>query len=357
MLRLRIATYNIAWFAKLFDRDNRLIEDGELSAVRGVTRRRQAEAIAQVIERLDADCIAVIEAPNSGHRQSCVAELEHFAARFGLRQRAALIGFENPTEQEIALLFDPDRVSAEHAPMGEVLSRSQAKAIQGENGLPWGAPRFDSVYPADVDGSGRIVLHEFSKPPLEALVSDRLTGLTLRLIAVHLKSKAPNASGSLEKLTRIAIENRVKQYAQAAWLRDRLTAHIEAGDPVVALGDFNDGPGYDPFERASGRSSVELVMGAGVPPALRMVNPVAVEGNGAATALFQNEANGGPVDALIDFIMLSPDLAASTRPAWRIWHPGKDPECAGDVGLRAALLDASDHFPVTVDLLAPQASP
>lgn len=353
MPRLRLATYNVAWFAKLFDRGNMLVLDDEWSALRGVTRRRQAEAIAEVIARIDADCIAVIEAPNSGHRQSCVAELEHFAARFGLRQRAALIGFENPTEQEIALLFDPDRIGGEHAPVGEVLSRSQARAVEAGNGLPWGAPRFDSVYPADLDGSGRIVLHEFLKPPLEALVSDRITGLTLRLIAVHLKSKAPNASGPPAKLRRIALENRAKQYAQAAWLRARLAAHIAAGEPVAALGDFNDGPGFDPFERTAGRSSVELVMGAGEAPALRMVNPVAVEGNGAATARFQSDRNGRPVDALLDFIMLSPDLAAAARPDWRIWHPDNDPECAADARLRAALLDASDHFPVTVDMAVP----
>jgi hypothetical protein len=350
--RLRLAAYNIAWFAKLFDRSNALIEDGEWSALRDVTRRRQAAAIAEVIARIDADCIAVIEAPNSGRRQSCVAELENFAARFGLRQRAALIGFENPTEQEIALLFDPDRIRAEHAPVGEVLSKSQARAIGGENGLPWGAPRFDSVYPADLDGSGRVVLHEFVKPPLEALVSDRVTGLSLRLIAVHLKSKAPHATGSPAKLRRIAHENRAKQYAQAAWLRTRLSAHIEAGEPVVALGDFNDGPGYDHFEQAVGRSSVELVMGVEVAPALRMVNPLAVEGNGAATARFQSDANGGTIDALIDFVMLSPDLAAATRPHWRIWHPDNDPDCAADPELRRALLEASDHFPVTVDLRA-----
>jgi hypothetical protein len=256
--RLRLAAYNIAWFAKLFDRSNMLIEDDEWSALYGVTRRRQAGAIAQVLARIDADCIAVIEAPNSGRRQSCVAGLENFAARFGLRQRAALIGFENPTEQEIALLFDPDRISAEHAPVGEILSKAQARSNGKAGGLPWGVPRFDSIYPADLDGSGRVVLHEFSKPPLEAMVSDQVTGLTLRLIAVHLKSKAPHASGPAAKLKRIAHESRAKQYAQAAWLRARLSEHITAGESVIALGDFNDGPGYDHFEQAVGRSSVEL---------------------------------------------------------------------------------------------------
>ena len=54
-------------------------------------------------------------------------------------------------------------------------------------------------------------------------------------------------------------------------------------------------------------------------------------------------------EALVDFIMLSPDLCA-TGPEWRIWHPINDPEVAKIPGLDRALLTASDHFPVTVDL-------
>jgi len=348
--RLRLASYNIAWFARLFDRRNRLLADGGDSVIWGVTRARQAEAIAQVVGRVDADCIAVIEAPNSGHRQSCVTELENFARHFGLRQRAALIGFENPTNQEIALLFDPDRIAAEHAPIGEVLDEAAARSGR----LPFGAPRFDSVYPLDLDGDGRVELHRFSKPPLEAVVADRATGLEFRLIAVHLKSKAPHIHGSPAELERRAHENRDKQYAQAAWLRARLEEHIAAGEDVVALGDFNDGPGHDPFEAKTGRSSVELVMNGKTQPEMKMVNPYAAEpeGRAASTARFYDDRTDSHVEALIDFVMLTPGLAARTSPDWRIWHPLRDPDCAADPVLSAALLDASDHFPVTVDLTA-----
>jgi hypothetical protein len=48
--------------------------------------------------------------------------------------------------------------------------------------------------------------------------------------------------------------------------------------------------------------------------------------------------------------MLSPDLARTTNPKWRIWHPFDDPECFKDLEMRDALLTASDHFPVSVDL-------
>ena len=352
MPRLRLACYNIAWFAQLFDQRNRLTDDQEWSAIRDVTRHRQAEAIAEVLRRVDADCFALIEAPNSGRRQSCVAELHGFAQRFGLRQRSALIGFANPTEQEIALLFDPDRIGAEHAPIGEVLDEKTAQT--GE--LPFGTPRFDSVFPADLDGDGAIELHRFSKPPLEAMVADRANGVSFRLIAVHLKSKGPNVAGSLEERHRRGLENRAKQFAQATWLRARLEEHMAAGEEIVVLGDFNDGPGMDELEQVNGRSSVELVTGDPARPETLLAHPftrqqIAPYGARPSTARFYDDRNDSYLNALIDFIMLSPDLAARTRPVWRIWHPFDDAGCVADERLQQALLDASDHFPVSVDLV------
>ena len=54
-------------------------------------------------------------------------------------------------------------------------------------------------------------------------------------------------------------------------------------------------------------------------------------------------------EALLDYIMVTPDLAA-LKPKWRIWHPFNDPGCWKVPELRDALLAASDHFPVTLDL-------
>jgi endonuclease/exonuclease/phosphatase family metal-dependent hydrolase len=351
MPRLRLACYNIAWFAALFDQRNRLVDDLEWSALRNITRRRQAAAIAEVLRRVDADCFAIVEAPNSGHRQSCVAELEGFAAHFGLRQRAALIGFASPTEQEIALMFNPDRISAEHAPIGEVLD--EATAAGGE--LPFGSPRFDSVFPADLDGDGTIELHSFSKPPLEAVVTDRSTGENFRMIAVHLKSKAPRGAGSPAQARRRGLESRAKQYAQAVWLRTRIEEHMASGEDVIVLGDFNDGPGLDRLEQVNGRSSVELVTGDPARPETLLANSfnqlgAAPKNVRPSTARFYDDRGGSYMNALIDFIMLTPGLAARTRPGWRIWHPLDDAECSADEILRQALMDASDHFPVSVDL-------
>ena len=55
------------------------------------------------------------------------------------------------------------------------------------------------------------------------------------------------------------------------------------------------------------------------------------------------------LQALLDYVFVSAELRAR-HPVWRIWHPLDDPECWADTGLRDALVTASDHFPVTLDL-------
>ncbi|MEM1299753.1 MAG: endonuclease/exonuclease/phosphatase family protein [Pseudomonadota bacterium] len=348
---LRLATWNICWFAGLFDEDDRLIADDGRSAMHGVTRARQGEAIAEVLRAVDADAFLIVEAPDTGRRQSAVRALEGFATGLGLRQRTALTGFVSETEQEIALLYDPDRLSARHDPQGETLD--PADAAQGLRDTD--PPRFDQMYPLDLDGDGEIDLHRFSKPPLEAEVAWPAAELTFRLIGVHAKSKAPHGAKDARDAKRISLLNRRKQLAQCAWLRERVEAHLDAGDDLIVLGDFNDGPGQDKYERIFGRSGVEVVVGDPGNPERLLRNPftrrrMTPYGARPSTARFHNRENKGYLNALIDFVMLSPGLASRTSPNWLIWHPFDDEACFGDDKLRQALLDASDHFPVSVDL-------
>ena len=350
--RLRIATWNICWFANLFDDDDRLIDDLGWSAMHDVTRRRQAAAIGAVLARVDADVFAIIEAPDTGRRQCAVRALEGFAEIFGLRQCRALTGFESETEQEIALLYDPDKVAVRHDPVGVLLDPADA-----EQGLRDSeAPRFDSVYPLDLDGDGEIDLHRFSKPPLEGEMRWRAADRTVRMIAVHAKSKAPHGASDAEDAARISLLNRRKQLAQCAWLRERVEGHLARGDDVIALGDFNDGPGQDKYERLFGRSGVEVVVGDPGLPETLLRNPytrrkLTPYGERPSTARFYNREKGGFLNALIDFVMLSPGLADATVPNWRIWHPFDDKECFDDEEMQQNLLHASDHFPVSVDLI------
>lgn len=347
---MRLATWNIEWFNTLFE-DDALMRDARWSARRDVTRARQADAIAAVLRAMDPDALLVVEAPDERERGSTARRLTAFAAAYDLRLSRAMIGFDNGTQQEIALWFDPASLSARHDAIGARMDAAEARA-RDLTETP--APRFDSVLPLDLDEDGRVDLHRFSKPPLEAVVTPT-GGAPFRIIGVHCKSKAPHGASSPAEAREISLINRRKQLAQCEWLRRRIDHHLDRGEDVIVLGDLNDGPGLDEYERLFGRSGVEIVMGDIATPDRLLRNPFvrvrlhAKFGWRPATARFYHRDKGRYINALLDFIMLTPDLAARTGPEWRIWHPFDDAQIYGDKPLREALLTASDHFPVTLD--------
>lgn len=344
---MRIATYNIEWFTELFSRDNRLLLDDNWSRRYKVTRRDQAQAIAHVLHRLDADMVFIVEAPNTGHRSCTVTALETFAKHFGLRQRKTIIGFANKTHQELAVMYDPSVVTLLHDPQGLV----------SEGKRPCIAPRFDSKFLYDVDLDGKADAHVFSKPPLELLVEVHKTGDVFRMIGVHTKSKSTFGADTPEEELQMLIDNRRKQLAQCIWIRQRVDAHLGAGEPLVVLGDFNDGPSANGLEGLFARSGVEIVLGKDLSPnTRRLIEPNAEiqldphHGWVMATARFYSGEYKRYLNALLDYLMLSQNLAATTNATWRIWHPFDDPECFNDRKMQDALLTASDHFPVSVDM-------
>ena len=192
----------------------------------------------------------------------------------------------------------------------------------------------------------------WSKPPLEAVLTTS-AGVRVRLIGVHAKSKAPIGARNPAHALHLAIRNRRKQLAQCIWLRARVTEHLALGEDLIVLGDFNDGPGIDLHETLFGRSSVEIVMGEGAAPDLHdpharqaLSSRIAAQ---PSTARFYIAQERRYLSALLDYIMVSEGLNLRA-PSWRIWHPFDDPQCYRDPVLRDALLTASDHFPVSLDL-------
>jgi len=339
---MRIATYNIEWFDALFDDGGALLLDDGWSRRRDVTRIVQLNAVARVLSAMDADAVMVIEAPDSSRRRDSVLALENFAAYFGLRTSKALIGFENNTQQEIALLYDPDAVTVRHDPQGEQTGKKGSSD----------APRFDGVFRHDLDIDAAPELITFSKPPLEVALQTR-NGTSLRLLGVHIKSKAPHGANGKNEVMQKAIANRRKQMAQCIWLRMRVQQHLDAGQSVMVMGDFNDGPRLDEYEKLFGRSSVEIVLGESEQG--RLYDPHAEMilsrklGPKPASSRFYIRRQKRYLSVLLDYIMVSPELKAQ-KPGWRIWHPFDDPECYQMPDLREALLMASDHFPVSIDI-------
>ncbi|MBE9637823.1 endonuclease/exonuclease/phosphatase family protein [Salipiger mangrovisoli] len=331
---MRLATYNVEWFDDLFNKRGELLIDDHWSGRRDVTRAEQAEALGLVFTAMDADAVMIIEAPDTGTHRDTRRSLKNFARSFDLRTREVLVGFVNETQQEIALLYDPDRMSVRHVP-----------------GDTQDAPRFDRELRIDLDFDDTEDLVVFSKPPLEVELSTT-SGRVIRLIGAHLKSKAPHGARGHDQVMRASITNRRKQLAQAIWLRRRVDALLEDGESVIVMGDLNDGPGLDEYEALFGRSSVEVILGKGDSALYDPHAMQALRGRltpQPSTARFYIEPEKRYLQALLDYVMVSRDLRELAQ-GWRIWHPFDDAHCWQATDLCSALLTASDHFPVTLDL-------
>ena len=195
---MRIATYNIEWFADLFDKDDNLLLDSEWSRRYNVKRIDQATAIAEVIRGVDPDIMLIVEAPNTGRTQDTVNALQNFTKHFDLRQSGVAMGFANDTHQELAVIYDPFVVDVTHSPQGVYSDGTKTEL----------APRFDSSFRYDVDVDGKSEVFDFSKPPIELHIRHLSTNKTFRMIGVHTKSKSTYGASNAKDELKLTIENR-----------------------------------------------------------------------------------------------------------------------------------------------------
>ncbi|WP_424930987.1 endonuclease/exonuclease/phosphatase family protein [Amaricoccus macauensis] len=331
---MRLMSYNIEWFDDHFEPDNSLKTDA--------ASMKKFAAVAATISAIDPDLIGITEGPNTttttGERDT-VKALETFAAEKGLRQRKALIGFPSPGRQEIAALYDPDVLSATHDPGG------RAGAVRN--------PRLDESFQIDSDADGIKEIYRHYRPPLEARITRADGAPPFWIMVVHAKSKGIFTAQDRVHFERTSERNRRKLFAECTSVRIRVDEWLDADRPVAVMGDVNDGPGFDFYESRFGRSAVELIMGNIFEPDRLLRYPLGEPKWGRygwepSTARFTDRFTGDLVNALIDHIMVSRHFTPQGERPARVWNPYQFEEAEP---LKSALRDASDHFPVTLDIV------
>lgn len=331
-MSVRICSYNIEWFNHLFNSDN--------SLKNGRQERERLTAIRNVLSRIDSDFIGIVEAPNTTKKlqQSTVTKLENFAEFADLRARKALTGFISAGFQQIAALYDPDKLTVDHNPGGnEKLKKN---------------PPFDCMFKFDTDDDRIKELHKSYRPPLEAHVSVNQTGAEFNVIVAHPKSKGIFKGMDMLHWERECARNRLKLYAECEWIRRRVDEWLDQNRHVVVMGDFNDGMGMDFYELKYGRSAVEIVMGELFQPDKILRNYAGkpkwtAKGWKPSSAQYKDRMTEDYVSVLIDHILVSPGLPVVSNSPYKIWNPVEDKDAKT---FRNDLLKASDHFPITLDL-------
>ena len=333
-MSLRICSYNIEWFNHLFNADN--------SLKNGRKEQERLTAIKNVLSTIESDFVGIVEAPNTttttDPQQSTVAKLENFAQISGLRTRKALTGFISRGTQEIAALYDPDILTANHDPGGDANIKSN--------------PEFNDVFYFDTDDDRVEEVYKHYRPPLELRTRVSQTGTEFNIIIAHPKSKGIFNSMDMLHWERESRRNRLKLYAECEWIRRRVDEWLDKNRHVIVMGDFNDGPGMDLYELKYGRSAVEIVMGELFQPDRILRNYAGKPkwtsyGWKPASARFKDRMTEDYVNVLIDHILVSPGLPVVSNSPHKIWNPYENDDAKT---FRSDLLKASDHFPVTLDL-------
>ena len=293
-----------------------------------------------MLELVNADLITVIEAPNTTTTtgiQSTVSKLENFADWAALRTSKAIMGFPSRGRQEIAIIYDPAKMSIRHVPGGRRNSHSN--------------PRFDGEFFCDTDDDDIKEVYRHYRPPLEARV-ELVNGNVFYVLAVHTKSKGIFDSVDQVHLERVSRRNRLKLFAECERIRRRVDDWLDKDRKFVVTGDMNDGPGMDLHEMRYGRSAVETIMGDLFAPDRLLLNDLGRPkwtsyGWEPASARFKDRITESYVNVLIDHILASPGLPRSGQNPARVWNPYQDKELKSH---RDILSEASDHFPVTLDI-------
>lgn len=331
-MRIRLCSYNIENFNDLFTNSNTLKTDAK--------SRKREQAIRDVLQTVNADLIGVIEAPNttSSGSQSTIQCLENFAQWSQLRTTKALTGFHSRGRQELALLYDPNKFSVRHAPGGKTTSKKN--------------PRFDGEFQYDTDDDRIKEIYQFYRPPLEAGVKIKGNNRTFYLILAHTKSKGIFDSVDIVHWERDNMRNRRKLYAECTWIRHRVNEWLDKNRQVVVMGDINDGPGMDSYEYQFARSAMEIIMGDLFQPQRILRNYAGRPKWGAhgwepSSTRFKDRITEKYVNVLIDHILVSSDIKVSNNQPYKVWNPY---QLDGAKPMKDQLLQASDHFPVTLDI-------
>jgi hypothetical protein len=221
-----VMSYNVEWMSRLFD-GAALKADAQSQA--------RAQAIADVIAREDPDLLAICEAANN-----LQAHLMFIAACLPASNYQVAAGVSRG-RQDLVIYYRPP-----------------VQVVSVDN-----SGTFYDPWTEDVDEDEAQERFRWERKPLEVVFEAGANGARLRLVLVHTKSKGIFDVVDLAGFQNLSLGNRKKLAAQAARVRERLDALLAAPNalPLIVLGDMNDGPGMDAYEKMLGRSLVEGVMG------------------------------------------------------------------------------------------------
>lgn len=315
-MQYRIATYNIENMRGLF-RKNHFTEKGV----------QQGEAAARTLARTLPHIAGIVEASDRRGDHDFFLNLPELAP---LQLQVAKSAHRRGKQDLVFYYREPF----------EAISVDEHYTFYGE-------------WIEDIDNDTIKEQLSFERRPLEVVFRNRLTGNTILIILVSFKSKGVFLTTDIHQYEYLALANRKKLYGQAKKVRERVDGLL-AEDPdraLIVMGDINDEPGLDHFEKMLGASAVETITGSIYSPRRILHNTLwhYMESD-RQKELWTTEypdrivANFSLHRAWLDHIFVSPGMLREAADFRYVMNSGTIAEKTDDAKL------ASDHFPIHCDV-------
>lgn len=337
MPKFKVASFNVEWMNHWFGPDSApaawRAKTAEGADVPTIARRA-----AKVIQAIAPDLLAIQEGP------SRIEEMQLFVNDY-MGGTYQVLGGRSGGQQRLYMLYDPGAVTS-----AALRPSSQLSMLLD----PW---------MVDVDGDAVPNQYEFTRSPL--VVDATLGGDSLEVIVLHTKSNFVNNGEKLWKdpATRQqyvveALKSRRRISAECMRVREYVDARLDH-DPkarIVLLGDMNDGPGRDRFEREYLTHSVtDIAIGTAFEPEKQFTHAQHdVAAGDRYTCVFDDFVTGEKNrKVLLDHILVSRGLYGKqglrvVKDSGRVCHAEWQAQIAS--GGKKRQDRPSDHRPVAVDL-------
>ena len=301
-----IATWNIYYSWKLVEK-----RSGAFRIT--PTERTRAKNIARIIENMDVDVLGI---------QECMSPEElKFFRDDKCPQYDGLMTNGDSNQYNLGLLYKK--------------SVFKAKKI-----------RIDvDRWKAKIGDDRREKYYKFTRAPLVVELEHVTASTKMTVAVIHFKSKRPSDGLSPSDKYKEAVRNRKRIVAESLRLRELLNRRAASGEPnnrFMILGDLNDGPDFDHYEKRIYASGIETLLGSVLDPENIYYSAIDLsDGKGEPTSSFAD----GSIQ--LDHIVHTQDM----------FYGSKKPKIVKDSGqVRSDLVNIkrdgkkrdSDHAPVQV---------
>ncbi len=292
MTRLVISSFNVEWMNDWFAGDDAeggiRFKETFKEKDSGVIVRTEivATRVSQTIKKINPDILSIQEGPSRKE------EMDLFINTYLDGQYSCDIGSDGRA-QKIFFLYKKDKFD-------------QVSKIETDYN-PWGF---------DINSDFIIDDVKFTRSPLEMNFS--IENKSLRLFGVHLKSPYINDGESLwndletrNEYIKESLINRRRLLTEAIAVRERMDSVLHEQPNVAIMGDLNDGPGKEYFEKLLlGLDITEKLLGDVYSPKNIFSLPYSLESD--FTAIFDDFVeNVEDKKLLLDRILISPKLLES----------------------------------------------